>query len=128
MKISPRDNERQFRQILANKVSAASAGIWLLIPELVRLGAWDIIKAWTGKTDVDLEPRITMQMVNEAALCLNRERRKDSLGHQEFELANGMGSLVTDEQVHYLLNGHTMEQAQTMLINLGISKAVIRPL
>ena len=122
VKMSAKDNERQFRQILSQKVSGASAGIWLLVPELVRLGAWDIIKAWTGKTDMDLDPRIAMQMVNESALCLNRVRRKNSFGHQGFELANGMGALVSDEQVHYLLNSHTMEQAQDMFVNLGIQR------
>lgn len=122
MKISAQDNERDFRQKLSQKVSGTSAGIWLLVPELIRLGAWDIIKAWTNKTDMDIEPRIAMQMVNESALCCNRIRQKNSLGHQGFELANGMGSLVTDEQVHYLLKNHTMEQAQNMLVNLGIQR------
>ncbi len=122
MKISARDNEREFRQKLAQKVSGASAGIWLLIPELLRLGAWDIIKAWTDKTDLDLDPRIALQMVNESALCLNRVRRKNSLGNQGFELANGMGALVTDEQVHDLLKNHTIEQTQTMLVNLGLQR------
>jgi hypothetical protein len=107
---------------LANKISGTSNGIWLLIPELHRLGVWDIIKAWTGKTDIDLEPRVAMQLVNESALCINRIRKKNSLGHQGFQLANGMGHLVTDEQVHLLLNGHTMEEAQQMMINLGVQR------
>ena len=33
-----------------------------------------------------------------------------------------MGRLVTDEQVHLLLNNHTMQQTQQMLINLGIQR------
>ncbi|MBZ0243531.1 MAG: transposase [Bacteroidales bacterium] len=97
-------------------------GIWLLVPELLRLGAWDIIKGWTGKEDVDLDPRIAMQVVNESALCINRVRRKNSLGHQGFELANGMGRLAADEQVHLLLDKHTTNQAQAMLMNLGIQR------
>jgi len=108
--------------MLSQKVSGTSAGIWLLVPELLRLGAWDIIKGWTGKQDRDLEPRIAMQVVNEAALCLNRVRKKNSLGHQGFELANGMGRLVTDEQVHLLLQDHTLGQAREMLLNLGIQR------
>jgi len=122
VKVSPRENERGFRQMLSRKVSGTSAGTWLLVPELLRLGAWDILKGWTGKGDKDLEPRIALQVVNEAALCLNRVRKKNSLGHQGFELANGMGQLVTDEQVHLLLQGHTMEQAGEMLLNLGIQR------
>lgn len=108
--------------MLSQKVSGTSVGIWLLVPELLRLGAWDILKGWTGKEDMDLDPRIAMQVVNESALCINRVRKKSSLGHQGFELANGMGRLVSDEQVHLLLNKHTMEQTQTMLLNLGIQR------
>ncbi len=122
VKISPRDNEREFRQKLSQKISGTSVGIWLLVPEFLRLGAWEIIKAWTGKQDMDLEPRIAMQIVNESALCINRIRRKSSLGNQGFELANGMGRLVSDEQVHLLLDKHTTQQAQTMLLNLGIQR------
>ncbi len=122
VKISPRDNEREFRQMLSQKVSGTSVGIWLLVPELLRLGAWDIIKGWAGKEDMDLDPRIAMQVVNESALCINRVRRKNSLGHQGFELANGMGRLVSDEQVHLLLDKHTTGQAQAMLLNLGIQR------
>lgn len=122
VKISPRDNEREFRQKLSQKISGTSVGIWLLVPELLRLGAWDIIKGWTGKEDMDLDPRIALQIVNESALCINRVRRKSSLGHQGFELANGMGRLVSDEQVHLLLDKHTTKQAQTMLLNLGIQR------
>lgn len=108
--------------MLSQKVSGTTAGLWLLIPEYVRLGTWDILKAWTKKTDSDLDPRIGMQLVNESALCIHRVRKKNSLGHQGFQLANGMSRLVTDEQVHLLLNSHTMEQAQQMLVNLGIQR------
>lgn len=120
--INPKDNEREFRQMLSKKVSGTAVGIWLLVPELLRLGAWDILKAWTGKTDIDLEPRISMQLVNESALCINRVRKKNSIGHQGFQLANGMGQLVTDEQVHLLLNKHNMEESRNMLINLGLQR------
>jgi len=120
--MSPQENERDFRQILSQKISGTSPGMWLLIPELLRLGAWDILKAWTKKTDRDLDPRMALQMINEAALCVNRVRRKNSLGHQGFQLANGMSELVTDEQIHDLLNKHTMDEARDMLVNLGIQR------
>lgn len=120
--MSPGDNEREFRQLLSQKVSGTSVGTWLLVPELLRLGAWDIIKGWTGGDDTALGPRIALQAVNESALCMNRVRRRNSLGHQGFELANGMGRLAADEQVHLLLAGRTMEQAQAMLLNLGIQR------
>lgn len=105
--------------MLSRKVSGTCAGSWLLVPELLRLGAWDLLKGWTGRGDMDFEPRIALQVVNESALCINRVRKKNSLGHQGFQLVNGMGRLVTDEQVHLLLNKHKMEQAQELLVNLG---------
>ncbi len=123
--MGPRQNQRGFREILTQKVSATSAGLWLLIPEYLRLGTWDILKAWTGKTDSDLDPRIAMQLVNEPALCINRIRKKNALGHQGFQLANGMGRLLADEQVHLLLNNHTMKDAQQMLVNLGIQRQLL---
>lgn len=108
--------------MLAQKVSGTAVGIWLLIPELLRLGAWDILKAWTGGNDLELEPRVALQLVNESAICINRVRKKNSLGHQGFQLANGMGRLVTDEQVHLLLNAHSIEQSREMMLNLGIQR------
>lgn len=108
--------------MLARKVSGTSVGLWLLVPEFLRLGIWDILKAWSGKGDIDFEPRIALQKVNEYALCVNRIRKKNSMGHQGFQLVNGFGRLVSDEQVHFLLNGHTMQQAQQMLLNLGIQR------
>ncbi|GAB1454479.1 hypothetical protein MASR2M47_45350 [Draconibacterium sp.] len=44
----------------------------------------------TGCTDADIEPRIAMQIVNEAALCSNRVRRGNYITHQGFELLNGL--------------------------------------
>jgi hypothetical protein len=108
--------------MLAQKVSGTSVGLWLMVPEFLRLGTWDILKAWSGKGDMDFEPRIALQKVNEYALCVNRIRKKNSMGHQGFQLVNGLGRLVSDEQVHILLNAHTMQQAQQMLVNLGIQR------
>jgi hypothetical protein len=108
--------------MLCNKVSGTSAGLWLLIPELLRLGCWDLLKGWTGGGDRDIAPRIALQMVNEAAMCSTRIRRKNSLGHQGFQLANGMSRLVTDQEVHKLLDQHTMNQCQELLIQLGIQR------
>ena len=55
-------------------------------------------------------------------LCVNRVRKKNSLGHQGFQLLNGMGRLVSDEQVHLLLNKHTIQDTQDMMMNLGIQR------
>ncbi len=82
--------------------------------EHLRLGSWDLIKGFTGCGDSDIEPRIAMQLVNEAALCSNRVRKSNYIGHQGFELLNGLGFLVTDEQVHGLLDKHTVSQSQSL--------------
>ena len=37
------------RQFLADKVMGNLAGLWLLVPELLRLGAWDLVCGWTTK-------------------------------------------------------------------------------
>lgn len=96
--------------------------MWLLVPGLLKLGAWDILKAWSGKSDLDIEPRIALQMVNEFALCTNRVRKKNSLGHQGFELLSGLGRLMSDEQGFYLLNDYTYEESYNMMLNLGIQR------
>ena len=44
----PRSIEHGVRQFLADKVMGNLAGIWLLVPELLRLGAWDLVCGWTG--------------------------------------------------------------------------------
>jgi hypothetical protein len=99
---------------LSNKVSSTLVGLWFLVAEHLRLGSWDLIKGYAGGDNASLEPRIAMQMVNEASLCKNRVRRKNYIGHQGFELLNGLGFLITDEQVHELLARHTVSEAQSL--------------
>lgn len=89
----------------------------------MRLGSWDLIKGYTGCTDADIEPRIAMQIVNEATLCSNRVRRSNYITHQGFELLNGLGFLVTDSHVHDLLNKHTVSEAQALQESLAVIRA-----
>ena len=109
--VSPAVIEHGVRQNLCDKVSGTHTGIWLLLAEHLRLGTWDLLKKWTGQPDDALEPRIAMQMVHEAAVCSNRLRARGSLGHQGFEIANGLNFLVTDQQVHRLLKSHSVAEA-----------------
>ena len=44
----PRSIERQVRQLLADKINGNLIGLWLLIPEHLRLGTWDLLCGWTG--------------------------------------------------------------------------------
>jgi len=89
-------------------------GLWFLAAEHLRLGTWDLLKGFTASEDMDIAPRIAMQVVNEAALCQNRIRRKNYLTNQGFELVNGLSFLASDEQVHTLLNQHTILEAQKL--------------
>ncbi|MDA3882102.1 MAG: hypothetical protein PF481_02350 [Bacteroidales bacterium] len=67
--------------MLAQKVSGTSAGLWLLVPEMLRLGLWDILKAWTGKEDTTLEPKIALQMV---VKHVNLGLQRQPCGHCKF--------------------------------------------
>jgi len=89
-------------------------GLWFLVAEHLRLGNWDLIKGYIGSTDSDIEPRIAMQIVNESAICSNRVRKSNYITHQGFELTNGLGFLATDEQVHDLLDKHTVGEAKSL--------------
>lgn len=112
--------ERFFRESLSKKISGTLVGLWFLAAEHLRLGNWDLIKGYTGCGDADIEPRIAMQIVNEAALCSNRVRKSNYITHQGFELLNGLDFLVTDGQVHDLLDKHTVSEAQSLQESLTL--------
>lgn len=114
IKLNNQGAERYFRESLSKKISGTLVGLWFLVAEHLRLGSWDLIKGYTACGDADIEPRIAMQIVNEAALCKNRIRKNNYISHQGFELLNGLGFLASDEHVHALLNKHTVEQAQSL--------------
>lgn len=86
-------------------------GLWFIAAEHLRLGSWDLVKGYCGDRSSDIEPRIAMQIVNEAALCKNRVRRKNYISHQGFELLNGLSFLASDEEIHKFLDRHTVSQA-----------------
>lgn len=64
-----------------------------------------------------------MQIVNEAALCSNRVRNSNYITHQGFELLNGLGFLVTDSQVHDLLDKHTVKEAWSLQESLAVIRS-----
>ena len=67
----PLSIQRGVRQRLADKISDNMAGLWLLVPEHLRLGTWDLLRSWTQQTAERMEPRLALQLVHEAALCSN---------------------------------------------------------
>ena len=112
--------ERQVRQLLADKVSGNLLGLWLLVPEHLRLGTWDLLCAWSDPlAQPSVAPRLALHLVHEAALCRSALRADRSLRHRGFELVNGLPWLPTDGALHDLLEAHTIEQAQQLQISLG---------
>ena len=115
----PSDLERGVRQLLAQKVSGTLVGIWLLVPEHLRLGTWDLVKGWSAMPDERVEPRLALQLIHESALCVNGIRMKRSLSQKGFELANGLPFIATDPAIHHVLESHGVAEAQGVQIVLG---------
>ena len=112
--------ERGVRQLLADKVCGTHVGLWLLVPEYLRLGLWDLLRAWSGQPGERVEPRLGLQLVNEAALCVGAVRARRCLSQKGFELACGLPFVAADPAIHDLLDAHTVEQAQALQIALGM--------
>lgn len=115
----PKSIERGVRQFLSDKVTGNLCGIWLLAPELLRLGAWDLLCSWTTQTPDRVEPRLALQLVHEAALCTTGLRLRRSLNQHIFEMANGLPFLATDMAIHELLGARTVADSQRLQITLG---------
>lgn len=111
--------EREVREILSRKVTGNLLGTFLLIPEYLRLGCWDLIKNWTGEEKDGINSKLALQLVNESALCVNRIREKKSLNHRGFAILNGLPFIATDKEIHKLLDSHTMRDANQLQINLA---------
>jgi hypothetical protein len=111
--------ERGVRQLLAQKVSATRMGIWLLLPEHLRLGTWDLLTSWTQQPTATVAPRLALQLVHEAALCVTGVRQSRSLTPHGWELAHGLPFLPTDQSIHDLLASHTVAEAQQVQAVLG---------
>ena len=111
--------ERSVRQLLANKISGNLVGVWLLIPEYLRLGIWQLLKGWSNMPDGEVETRLALQLVNESALCVKGIRQKRTLSQKGFELANGLSFIAADPAIHNLLDNHSVAEAQRLQTALG---------
>ena len=107
------------RQLLADKVNGNMVGLWLLLPEHLRLGTWDLLCGWSGQDGARIEPRLALQLVHEAALCVTGVRQKRTLSQKGFELAHGLPFVATDQAIHQLLEKHTVAEAQALQVALG---------
>jgi Transposase DDE domain len=115
----PRSIEYGVRQFLADKVMGNLAGIWLLVPELLRLGAWDLVCGWTAGKPERVEPRLALQLIHEAALCRTGLRHRRTLNQRIFEVANGLPFLASDMAVHQLLAGRSVADSLRLQVALG---------
>jgi hypothetical protein len=95
------------------------AGLWLLVPEHLRLGTWDLLRAWTRQTPERMEPRLALQLIHEAALCTNGLREGRCLTLRGFETLNGLPFLANDAAVHQVLDGRTVAEAEELQVALG---------
>jgi hypothetical protein len=111
--------ERGVRQLLADKISGNMVGLWLLIPEHLRLGTWDLFCGWSAQPGQRVEPRLALQLVHEAALCSTGLRQQRSLSQRGFELANGLPFVASDVAIHSLLAEHTVAESRRLQIALG---------
>jgi hypothetical protein len=107
------------RQFLADKAMGNLAGIWLLVPELLRLGAWDLVCGWTGQSPERVGPRLALQLIHEAALCRTGLRHRRTLNQRIFELANGLPFLASDMAIHDLLGARTVADSLRFQVALG---------
>jgi hypothetical protein len=118
IQVTAQSNEREIREKLAGKISGSHMGLWLLVPEYLRLGVWDLLRGTFGNHSNSLACQLAMQVVNESALCVNRIRRKGSLCYQGFSLVNGLSMLASDESIHELLDRQSMQHYEEMQVNL----------
>jgi hypothetical protein len=111
--------ERGVRQLLADKISGNLVGLWLLAPEHLRLGTWDLLTGWAGPSPSDLASRLALQLVHEAALGVVHLRTARTLSQKGFELLNGLPFVASDQGIHALLQAHTVHQAEELQFALG---------
>jgi hypothetical protein len=105
--------------LLADKVSGNQVGIWLLLPEHLRLGTWDLLVGWTGCPTEAVQPRLALQIIHEAALCHCNLRCGRTLSQKGFEIANGLPFVGSDQAIHDLLEARTIADSQDLQVALG---------
>lgn len=111
--------ERGVRQLLADKISGNLVGLWLLAPEHLRLGTWDLLTRWAGPSGSELSSRLAMQLVHEAALGVVHLRTSRCLSQKGFEVLNGLPFVASDQSIHDLLSAHTVQRAEELQLALG---------
>jgi hypothetical protein len=106
--------------MLADRISGNMLGLWLLVPEHLRLGTWDVLCRWAQQSTERVEPRLALQMVHEAALCVSGIRQSRHLSQRGFETLNGLPFVASDRAVHDLLEAHTIADGEALQVHLGM--------
>jgi hypothetical protein len=107
------------RQFLADKAMGNPAGLWLPVPEWLRLGAWDLVCGWTAQRPERVQPRLALQLIHEAALCRTGLRHYRALNQRIFEVVNGLPFLASDAAIHDLLGARTVADSLRLQVALG---------
>ena len=94
-------------------------GIWLLVPEHLCLGTWDLLCGWSQAAPQSLAPRLALQILHEATLCRCNLRCGRTLSQKGFEVANGLPFIGSDQAIHELLAARTVAQSQALQVALG---------
>lgn len=115
--------QRNVRQLLANKISGNMVGLWLLAPEHLRLGTWDLLCRFSGGSPESVKPRLALQLVHEAALCVTGIRQARTLSQKGFEVLNGLPFVASDTAMHRFLTAKNMADAHTLQVGLGLLRA-----
>ena len=64
--------------MLSNKLYGTPLGLWLLVPEYLRLGVWDLLKGCFSKNaDDNLNARIGLQLVNGVGTLCKQHQAKE---------------------------------------------------
>jgi len=95
-------------------------GLWLLVPEHLRLGTWQLVCGWTGPPGERIAPRIALQLIHAAALCVAGVREKRTLSQKGGARLHGLPCVVADLPVHPLLGARSVADAQRLPVALGL--------
>ena len=111
--------QRGVRQVLADGICGTLVGLWLLIPEFLRLGIWDLLCGWSKASGNEVQPRLALQSVNEAALCVSGVRALRCLSQKGFEVANGLPFVASDEEIYRLFAAHSLCESAELQVALA---------
>ncbi len=77
------------------------------------------MRAWTGRPAGHVEPRLALQLMCEAALCVTGVRARRCTDQRGLELACGLPFLASDWAIHDLLAARDVARARALQVALG---------